>query len=163
MIGAFRHTDETRSGARENEMSKSTRRGFLGAGAAVAGAAAIEAIGFNRMASAQESDAMITQTAALRLNPEKEAEAVALLQELTAAVEEKEPGVLVYIAHRHAAETDVVEFFEVYDGPETLAAHGQQPHLAKLRDGFMAGIFRPFSAEAPVKIVRLNRVAGFAR
>ncbi len=142
--------------------SRSTRRQFVG-GTAAAGAAVIGALGFDRRAQAQETAAAITQTASFRLNPEKREEGVQFLEELCAAVEEKEPGVLAYIAHEVEAEPGVLLFFEVYADQEALAGHGQQPHLAKMRQAFGQGIFQPLSAEAPVKIVRLQRLAGYSR
>ena len=139
--------------------SKYNRRSFLQT-AATAGGAMV--FGFSRGARAAEGDS-ITQTARFRLNPEKADEAVALLEELCGAVEEHEPGVLAYICHRSAADPSELLFFEVYENGEALMAHGQTEHLGKLRMAFGQGVFLPLSAETPLEIVRLNRVAGFSR
>jgi quinol monooxygenase YgiN len=130
-----------------------------------AAAAAIAGIGFSRLAFAQGADAstMITQTAAFRIDPAREAEAIAALTELAKAVEANEPGVLAYIPHRVAADPSQVVFFEVYADEAAMTNHGQQPHLAKLRDHFMAGLFKPYAEGKPVEIVKLDRIAGFSR
>jgi quinol monooxygenase YgiN len=140
---------------------ESTRRDALRAGAA----AAIAAIGFSRLATAQGADAskMITQTAAFRIDPAREADAIAALTELAKAVEEKEPGVLAYIPHRVASDPTQVVFFEVYADEAAMQAHGQQPHLAKLREHFGAGLFKPYAEGKFVEIVKLDRIAGFSR
>ncbi|HVR28747.1 MAG TPA: antibiotic biosynthesis monooxygenase family protein [Thermoanaerobaculia bacterium] len=140
---------------------ETTRRDALRAGAAVA----IAGVGFSRLAAAEPVDLSkaITQTAAFRIDGEREAEAVAALTELARAVEEKEPGVLAYIPHRVASDPTQVVFFEVYADEEAMRAHGQQPHLAKLREHFGAGLFKPFAEGKVVEIVRLDRIAGFSR
>lgn len=132
---------------------KFTRRSFCAASAGLA------TMGFNRLAAAAEGDApeMITQIAKFKLNMEKEAEGVAALQELCAAVEKDEPGVLVYICHRSSKNPDELVFFEVYKDQEALKAHGRTPHMAKMQKSF-AMLFRP-----PLEVTRLDRVGGFAR
>ena len=130
-----------------------TRRGFYAAGAGLA------TIGFTRLANAADGDsgAMITQLAKFKLNMEKEAEGLQALKELCAAVEANEPGVLVYLCHRSTKNPDELVFFEVYKDDEALKAHGKTPHMGKLRMAF-AMLFRP-----PLEVIRLDRVAGFAR
>src|SRR5688572_26017986 len=132
-----------------------------------AAAAAIAGIGFSRLASAQQAGAdpakMVTQTAAFRIDPAREAEAVAALTELAKAVEEKEPGVLAYIPHKVASDPTQIVFFEVYADEAAMQSHGQQPHLAKLREHFGGGLFKAFAEGKPVEIVKLERVAGFCR
>jgi quinol monooxygenase YgiN len=141
-------------------MQDSTRRDAL-RGAAVA---AVAGIGFSRLAAAEvDPSKIITQTATFRLDPAKEAEAVAALTELAKAVEANEPGVLAYIPHRVASDPTQIVFFEVYADEAAMKNHGQQPHLAKLRDMFASGVFKPFSESKPVDVVKLNRVAGFSR
>jgi quinol monooxygenase YgiN len=119
----------------------------------------VAAFGFNRLAAAADTDGgkVISQIAKFKLNMDKEAEAIATLKELCAAVEKNEPGVLVYLCHRGTKKPDEVVFFEVYKDEDALKAHGKSPHLAKLRKGF-ANLFRP-----PVDITRLDRIGGFAR
>lgn len=141
--------------------TNSNRRDFITNAAVLAGIAMAGQLGFARDVAAQEQG--ITQLASFRINPEKESEAISLLNELTSAVESKEPGVLVYIAHRSSADPTLLTFFEIYANEAALKNHGQQPHIEKLRNAFAENIFLPFSSEVPVKIDRLDRVSGFAR
>jgi quinol monooxygenase YgiN len=143
-------------------MDRDTTRRDVLRGAA---AAAIASIGFSRMASAQGEAAskVITQTAAFRFDPAREAEAVAALTELAKAVEANEPGVLAYIPHRVAADPSQVVFFEVYADEAAMQSHGQQPHLAKLREHFQGGLFKPYAEGKFVEVVKLDRIAGFCR
>ncbi len=134
-----------------------TRRDFWTAGAGLTGAAFVSSFGFNRLAEAAVSDETITQIARFKLNLDKEEEAIEALKELCAAVEDNEPGVLAYICHRSAEKPEELVFFEIYENPEAIRAHGQTPHLGKLRSVF-ASLFLP-----PLEITRLNRVGGFAR
>jgi quinol monooxygenase YgiN len=142
-------------------MSNPTRREALRGGAA----AAIGVVGFARLAAAEGADLSkaITQTAAFRIDEAREAEALAALTELAKAVEEKEPGVLAYIPHRVASDPTQVVFFEVYADEAAMQSHGQQPHLAKLREHFGAGLFKPYAEGKFVEVVKLDRVAGFWR
>lgn len=135
--------------------SKSTRRDVLRASTVgVAGA-----LGFSRLAAAELDPATaITQTAAFNINPERETEALELVRTLTQAVEENEPGVLAYIAHRSQQDPNRLVFFEVYADAEALQAHSQAPHLAPLRQAFGAGVF-----SGPLEITKLTRVGGYWR
>ena len=130
-----------------------SRRTFCAASAGVA------AFGFNRLAAAADAEGgkVISQIAKFKLNLEKEAEAIAALKELCAAVEKSEPGVLVYLCNRVAKKPDELVFFEVYKDEEAFKAHGKSPHLAKLRKDF-ATLFR-----LPLEVTRLDRIGGFAR
>jgi quinol monooxygenase YgiN len=141
------------------DRDSSRRDVLLGA----AGAAALASIGFTRMAAAQDAAKPITQTAAFRIDPAKEAEAIAALTELAKAVEEKEPGVLAYIPHRVASDPTLILFFEVYADEAAVKNHGTQPHLAKLGEAFRGGLFKPYAEGKPVEIVKLDRIAGFTR
>ena len=140
-------------------MDTTRRDAFKGAAiAAVAG------IGFSRLAHAEvDASKIITQTAAFRIDPAREADAIAALTELAKAVEANEPGVLAYIPHRVASDPTQIVFFEVYADEAAMKNHGQQPHLAKLREAFGAGLFKPFAEGKPVEIVKLERIAGFTR
>lgn len=135
------------------DSSSLTRRCFLAAGAGTA------ALGFNRLAQAadEETDGMITQIAKFNLNPKMEAEGLAALKELCAAVEENEPGVLVYTCHRSEKNPEELVFFEVYKDEAALKAHGTTPHIGAIRKLF-GKAFLP-----PLEIVRLDRVGGFTR
>lgn len=131
------------------------RRGFCAVGAGLA------TFGFNRLVSAAEGEGetgeTITQIAKFKLNMEKEAEGVEALEELCAAVEKDEPGVLAYICHRSAKNPDELVFFEVYKDKEAMKAHGKTPHMAKMQKSF-AMLFKP-----PLEVTRLDRVGGFTR
>ena len=131
------------------------RRQILAAGAA--GAALAGTFGFDRRAAADESDEMITQIAKFKINMDKEDEAVELIQGLCQAVEENEPGVLVYMAFRDQKNPEDLVFFEVYKDADTLAAHGQTPHLGELRTKFLTH-FKP-----PLEVVRLDPIGVFHR
>jgi quinol monooxygenase YgiN len=130
-----------------------SRRTFCAASAGLA------TFGFSRVAAAADTDAgkAITQLAKFKLNMEKEAEAIATLKELCAAVEKNEPGVLVYLCHRVAKKPDELVFFEVYNDEEAFKAHSKSRHLAKLRKSFTT-LFR-----LPLDVTRLDRVGGYAR
>jgi quinol monooxygenase YgiN len=141
-------------------MQETTRRDALRGAAAVAAAG----IGFSRMAAAAgDMSKVITQTAAFRYDAAREADAIAALTELAAAVEANEPGVLAYIPHQVASDPTLIVFFEVYADQAAMANHGQQPHLKKLGELFAAGLFKPFADGKPVDIVKLDRIAGFSR
>lgn len=135
-------------------ISQPSRRQVLAGTAAVAAT-----FGFNRTASAATDESKwITQLANFSIQDGKGDDAVAALQKLTKAVEENEPGVLVYVAYRGAGDdANTVTVFEVYDSPETLKAHGAQPHLRELGGAF-ATMF-----QGPLKITKLDKVGGFMR
>lgn len=143
----------------ENQTEGTTRKDFLkGTAGLAAGAAVVASFGFNRLASAQaDPSQMITQIAEMGINPEKADEAVELLQGLAKAVEEKEPGVLAYIAHRKKDDPNTIVFFEIYKDAAALTAHGTTEHLGKLRGAF-GTILMP-----PVTITGLERIGGFSR
>jgi quinol monooxygenase YgiN len=130
-----------------------SRRNFCAASAGLA------AIGFNRRAGAADAETgtMITQLAKFKLNMEKEAEGLEALQQLCAAVEENEPGVLAYICNRSTKNPEEIVFFEVYKDEEAMKAHGKTPHIGKLRTAFVT-LFR-----GPLEVTRLDRIAGFSR
>ncbi len=130
-----------------------TRRAVL----TTAAAASAVVAGFTRPALADHHES-ITQTARFNIGAGKEGEAAELIQKLVAAVEEKEPDVLVYIAHRPEGKPNEVLFFEVYRNAAAVENHGKQPHLGELRAAFGAGVFAP-----PVEIVKLERIAGVVR
>ncbi len=101
---------------------------------------------------------MTTILAQFKIQPGKEAEAEKALNEMAAAVEANEPGALLYAFNRSQTEPSEITVFEVYADAEAFDAHGQSPHMATLRAGF-GPLFDP----ASVKIVRLERLAGFVR
>lgn len=133
---------------------KPTRRHLL-AGTAAAAAT----FGFNRTAlAATDESEWITQIANFSIQDGKGDEAEAALAKLTKAVEDNEPGVLVYVAYRGTEDdANTVTVFEVYDSEETLKAHGAQPHLRELGGAFIT-MFK-----GPLKITKLEKVGGFMR
>lgn len=132
-----------------------SRREFV---ATAAGAAALTAaFGFNRIASADHHEEMITQLVRFKVQAGKEEAAAEMLSTLTKAVEEHEPGVLAYVAHFTKTDPKEVVFFEVYKNAEALAEHGKTPHLGQMRTQFMQ-LF-----EMPLDIQQLDKVGGFMR
>lgn len=144
------------------EAQDTTRKQFLTATTAAAGAATLFSAGFNRTAEAAhheagEKDEIITQTAAFGLNAEMKDEALEGLAKLVAAVEKNEPGVLTYICHQ--AGDDKIFFFEIFKNQAAIEAHGEQPHMA-----ILSGLLQSGALTLDMKdIVRLTRVAGFSR
>ncbi len=101
---------------------------------------------------------MTTRLAQFKIRPGKEAEAEKALSEMVAAVEANEPGALAYIAHRSQKEPTEITFFEVYADAEAASAHKKTPHYATLQRSLTQ-----LADLSTVKIVRLERIAGFAR
>ncbi len=101
---------------------------------------------------------MTTILAQFKIQPGKEDEAEKAIGEMVAAVEANEPGALTYIMHRSQKDPGEVTVIEVYADAEAFATHSQTAHLGQFRSGF-GPLFDP----ASVKIVRLERIAGFAR
>lgn len=133
-----------------------TRRQLLLAGALATSSGS--AFGFTRTATATTDESKwITQLATFSIQEGKEKIAVELLRTLTKAVEEKEPGVLAYVANRYQQDPSKVVFYEVFDSPETLKTHGAAPHLGAFGQRF-AEVFK-----GPVEISKLNKVGGFTR
>ena len=101
---------------------------------------------------------MTTILAQFKIQPGKEAEAEKALKEMVSAVEANEPGAVTYIMYRSQKDPGEITVYEDYADDEAFAAHSQTAHLATLRTGF-GPLFDP----ASVKIVRVERIAGFAR
>ena len=57
-------------------------------------------------------------------------ELAAVIGDLVGAVREGEPGTLVYAAARDSEQADVFWFYELYDSPESAAAHSSVSALA---------------------------------
>ncbi len=135
---------------------KPSRRQVLIAGTMAASTGVM--FGFSRTASAATDESKwVTQIASWSIQDGKEDDAVELLRELTKAVEEKEPGVLAYMAHRYQDEPNKVVFFEVFDSAETLKSHGAQPHLRTFSQRF-GELFK-----GPFEISKLDKIGGFMR
>lgn len=138
----------------ESKSEGTTRRGFL---ATTAAAAALGTIGFNRIAQAEDTSEMITQLVRLKMQAGKEEEAIATLKVLTAAVEENEPGVLAYSAHRSQKNPSEIVFFEVYENAAASAAHGAAPHMRAMFPKF------PSLFEGGMDLEKMDRVGGYTR
>ena len=139
-------------------LNRTTRRQILAGALVTTGTTALESFGFSRMRSGNPPPTAITQTAAFSMDAKRQDEVTEVLATLCKAVEDNEPGVLIYIAHLTAEEPSQVFFFEVYRDAAALQNHGTTPHLAKLREAFSAGLLN-----RPVTITRMDRVGGFSR
>jgi len=143
-----------------NSVSKETsRKQFLTATTAAAGAATLFAGGFNRIAEAahHEGGEIVTQTATFGLNKDKKDDTLEQLKKLLTAVEENEPGVLTYLCHQSG--DDKIFFFEIFKNKAAIEAHGDQPHMA-----ILGGLLQSGALTLEMKdIVRLTRVGGFSR
>ena len=135
--------------------SGTSRRHFMAAGI---GAAAMATIGFNRLALAQDTANVVTVVVTFKIKEGKEADAVTLVKELTAAVEKNESDVLVYVAHRDAADPMKITFIEMYKDQAAVQAHRNDPALQAALPKF-AEIFESGAPE----VKNLTRVAGFTR
>jgi quinol monooxygenase YgiN len=102
---------------------------------------------------------MITVTAEFRINEGKEADAVAAIEKLVAAVSANEPGALMYTWHRGLKDPAQVLVYEVYKDEEATNTHRSTPHLAEFQKAFASGVFDP----ATVKINRFERIAAIDR
>lgn len=99
---------------------------------------------------------MHTVTAEFTVNPGKEADAEAAITALVQAVQENEPGALIYAWHRHRKDPARILVFEVYADDAAVEAHRAAPHLAAFQKHFVPGA--TFDA-ASVKIERWERFA----
>lgn len=100
---------------------------------------------------------MFTVLATLKLQPGKEEEAEAVLQELAARVEAEEPSTLAYIFHRVQNEPTRIVVFEVYRDEGAFDAHRR----GVLRE--FLGRLGPLLDSGSTKIEVLERIAGFQR
>jgi quinol monooxygenase YgiN len=100
---------------------------------------------------------VFTVLATLKLQPGKEEEAEAVLQELAARVEAEEPGTLAYIFHRVQNEPTRIVVFEVYRDEGAFDAHRR----GVLRE--FLGRLGPLLDSGSTKIEVLERIAGFQR
>lgn len=100
---------------------------------------------------------MITVVAVLKINMEKEAEAISAIEALCKGVEELEAGAVTYLAHRSVDHPDEVVFVEKYADEEAFKAHRKTPHMAEMNKVFKE-CFIP-----PVEVTQLREIAGFTR
>lgn len=101
---------------------------------------------------------MITVIARFKMLPDKEAEALAALKEMVAAVEANEPGVVAYGCNRGKSDPLQVCFYEVYRDQEAFDAHSKTPHMAAMRAAFAQTMDR-----ASFSVEMLEQLAGFVR
>ena len=104
---------------------------------------------------------MITATAEFRINDGKEAEALAAIEKLVAAVNADEPGALTYAWHRDLKDEARILVYEVWADEEATKLHRDTEHMAEFNKAFgrTSGLFDPGS----VKISRFERIAAIDR
>lgn len=134
------------------------RRHFIQS--AALGGAAVAGLGFTRPGLAQtDSSEWVTLTAKLVLNPDKADAAIHGLQDLVAAVEANEPGVLAYICNRGIEDPNEILFFEIYENQEAGRVHGKAPHMADFGRRAAEGEF----FTEPTRLTFYERLAGYYR
>jgi quinol monooxygenase YgiN len=104
---------------------------------------------------------VITAIAEFRINDGKDAEALAAIEKLVAAVNAKEPGALTYTWHRDIKDAARILVYEVWADEEATKLHRDTDHMAEFNKEFgrARGVFDPGS----VKISRLERIAAIDR
>jgi quinol monooxygenase YgiN len=104
---------------------------------------------------------VIIATAEFRINEGKEAEAVAAIKKVVAAVNADEPGALTYAWHRDIKDAARILVYEVWADEEATKLHRDTKHMAEFNKEFgrTRGVFDPES----VKITRFERVAAIDR
>lgn len=105
---------------------------------------------------------MIAVTAEFRINEGKEAEAIAAIEKVAAAVSANEPGTLMYTWHRGIKDPAQILVYEHYADEDAMKAHSSGAngsHLAEFQKAFASGVFDPSS----VKINRFSKVAEIQR
>ena len=88
----------------------------------------------------------------------KEAEAEEAMKKQAASVESAEPGALTYIFHRNRKDPTEITVFEIYADDDAVQTHRNTEHMATFNS-----YFGPLFDRETVKIVRLERIAGFSR
>ena len=101
---------------------------------------------------------MVNVIARFKMQPGKEAEALATLEKMVAAVEANEPGALVYIMHRGQVDPLEIYVYEAYADEAAFAAHRKTPHMEELQARF-SHLMDP----ASFNVELLEKVAGFIR
>jgi quinol monooxygenase YgiN len=100
---------------------------------------------------------MMTVLAKLQAQPGKEEEMKAALVRMVETVDAQEPGVRAYSLHQADDDPTVFYFYEQYDSPDVLEAHGQTEHMKAL-----GAALRGVAAARP-EITRMTFVAGVRR
>ncbi len=136
---------------------KTTRKGFLMAGAFLAGG-----LGCARPALREkEEDATgeaLTLLVELQLDMDKEEEAIEALKTLCAGVEANEPGMLAYMCTRSKEEPERIIFFYIIKDAAARKAHIETPHHAEFFENAFPRLFKP-----QAKATELDQVGGFTR
>ena len=101
---------------------------------------------------------MNTVVAQFKIVPGKEAEAEEAMKKQAASVEATEPGALTYIFHRNRKDPTEITVFEIYADDEATQTHRNTEHMATF-----SSYFGSLFDRETVKIVRLERIAGFQR
>lgn len=101
---------------------------------------------------------MIVMLARFRVKDGKENEALEAARTMVQRVREAEPGCLAYLCHRSQAEPSDLVWYEVYEDPAALTAHGGSEHMQAFRQRL------PDIVDVTqVKLEMLERVEGFVR
>jgi quinol monooxygenase YgiN len=105
-----------------------------------------------------EGGPMNTVVAQFKIIAGKEAEAEEAMKKQAGSVESAEPGALTYIFHRNQKDPTEITVFEIYADDEAVQTHRSTEHMATFGSYFGSMFDRD-----SVKIVRLERIAGFSR
>lgn len=101
---------------------------------------------------------MIVMLARFRVKDGRENEALEAARAMVEKVREAEPGCLAYLCHRSQAEPSDLVWYEVYEDPAALTAHGSSEHMQAFRQRL------PDIVDVTqVKLEMLERLDGFVR
>jgi autoinducer 2-degrading protein len=101
---------------------------------------------------------MIHVLVQFRVQPGKEAEAEAAIKAVVAAVEENEPGAVMYMFLRNPKDLGLITVQEIWQDDAAIAAHREQPHMKRFNQAF-----RDVFDASTVSIQRQELIAGFSR
>lgn len=93
-----------------------------------------------------------------RALPGQEAEAEAAIKAVVAAVEENEPGAVMYMFLRNPKDPGLFTVEEIWQDDAAIEAHREQPHMKRFNQAF-----RDVFDRSTVSIQRQELVAGFNR
>lgn len=99
---------------------------------------------------------MITVLARFEMLEGKENAALAAIQKMAKAVEENEPGALVYHFYRGKVNPREVYVFEVYRDQEAFDLHRRTPHMVEMQAAFVENMDR-----GSFNVEMLEPIAGF--
>jgi quinol monooxygenase YgiN len=101
---------------------------------------------------------MITQLARFEAQKGKELEAYAALKRMAKAVQENEPGCLMYAVTRGQVNAQEIYVYEIYKDQAASQDHRRTDHLRELQSSF-----DKFLDRAAFNVEILDEVAGFIR